>query len=203
MEPHLEALASQWNELESTTQSKGERLFDANRHLVIEQGCDDVDSYLADIESQIIVADVGTDLTTVNLNLNKQNQLETDIAVKRDQIAKLESEASQLKDPVQIEVIEKKKVAVQERINALEQPIQERRRNLDKAKRVHQFMRDVEDEQLWIQDRKPIAEDTNVGNSLQAVQTLQKKNQSLATEIDNHEPQVSAIGGDKIMCKGR
>ena len=43
---------------------------------------------------------------------------------------------------------------------------------------------------MWIQDRKPRAEDKNVGNSLQSVQTLQKKNQSLATEIDNHEPQV-------------
>lgn len=55
---------------------------------------------------------------------------------------------------------------------------------------MHQFLRDVEDETLWIQDRKPIAEDPNVGNSLQSVQNLQKKNQSLATEIDNHEPQV-------------
>lgn len=73
IEPRLEALTSQWNELESGTKAKGERLFDANRHIVIEQGCDDVDSYLAEIESQIIVADVGTDLTTVNLNLNKQN----------------------------------------------------------------------------------------------------------------------------------
>ncbi|XP_067941733.1 spectrin beta chain-like isoform X2 [Watersipora subatra] len=190
VEPRLEALASQWEDLESVTKAKGERLFDANRHIVFEQGCDDVDSYLADIESQIIVSDVGSDLTTVNLNLNKQNQLESDIVIKKEQITKLESEASQLKDPVQIDVIQKRKVAVQERINALEQPIQERRRNLDKAKRVHQFLRDVEDENLWIQDRKPIAEDKNVGNSLQSVQTLQKKNQSLSTEIDNHEPQV-------------
>lgn len=73
VEPQLEALQSKWDELEATTKSKGERLFDANRHIVIEQGCDDVDSYLAEIESQIIVDDVGTDLTTVNLNLNKQN----------------------------------------------------------------------------------------------------------------------------------
>ena len=64
------------------------------------------------------------------------------------------------------------------------------RRNLDRAKRVHQFLRDVEDENLWIKDRMPIAQDQNVGSSLQSVQNLQKKNQSLATEIDNHEPQV-------------
>lgn len=73
MEPRVESLVSQWQELEANTKAKGEKLFDANRHIVFEQGCDDVDSYLAEIESQIIVADVGTDLTTVNLNLNKQN----------------------------------------------------------------------------------------------------------------------------------
>lgn len=73
MEPRLNALATQWDELEDITKAKGERLFDANRHIVFEQGCDDVDGYLAEIESQMIVADVGTDLTTVNLNLNKQN----------------------------------------------------------------------------------------------------------------------------------
>lgn len=50
--------------------------------------------------------------------------------MKKDQIAKLESEAQQLKDPAQLDVIEKKKVAVQERINALERPIQERRYEL-------------------------------------------------------------------------
>ena len=31
-----------------------------------------MDSYLADIESQMITADIGSDLTTVNLNLGKQ-----------------------------------------------------------------------------------------------------------------------------------
>jgi len=43
------------------------------------------------------------------------------------------------------------------------------------AKRVHQFVRDVADELLWIEEKKPLAEDKNVGNSLQSVQHLQKK----------------------------
>lgn len=47
--------------------------------------------------------------------------------IKKEQLNKLESEAAQLKDPVQIEVMEKRKVAVQERIMALEVPLVERR----------------------------------------------------------------------------
>ena len=53
--------------------------------------------------------------------------------IKKEQLTKLESEAAQLKDPVQIDVIEKRKVAVQERINALEEPIQERRYAVSKT----------------------------------------------------------------------
>jgi len=35
----------------------------------------------------------------------------------------------------------------------------------------------VEDELSWIQDRKPTAESTDLGNSLTAVQNLMKKHQ--------------------------
>lgn len=49
------------------------------------------------------------------------------MVIKKEQLAMLECEVQNLKDPVQIETIEAKKVAVQERINALEAPIQERR----------------------------------------------------------------------------
>lgn len=54
--------------------------------------------------------------------------------IKKEQIGKLECEARQLKDPAQIEVIEKRKAAVQERINALDAPINERRKQLDRGR---------------------------------------------------------------------
>ena len=51
-----------------------------------------------------------------------------------------------------------------------------RRANLEKVKRIHQFMRDVEDEKLWIQEMMPRATSQNFGNSLLSVQLLIKKN---------------------------
>lgn len=42
---------------------------------------------------------------------------------------------------------------------------------------MYQFFRDVEDELSWIQDRKPVAESTDLGNSLTSVQNLMKKHQ--------------------------
>jgi len=69
-------LRQQWKELEDTTTDKGERLFDANRHVLYEQSVDDIDGWIKDIESQIVTEDVGHDLTTVNLLVQKQNILE-------------------------------------------------------------------------------------------------------------------------------
>lgn len=51
-------------------------MFDANRHVLYEQSVDDIDGWLKDIESQIVTEDVGHDLTTVNLLVQKQNVLE-------------------------------------------------------------------------------------------------------------------------------
>ena len=73
IQPRLDELARQWKDLEETTAAKGEKLFDANRHVLYEQSCDDIDGWINEIESQIITDDVGHDLTTVNLLVQKQN----------------------------------------------------------------------------------------------------------------------------------
>ena len=73
VQPKLDELTRQWQDLEDTTNRKGEKLFDANRHVVYEQSCDDIDGWMTEIESQIVTTDVGRDLTTVNLLVQKQN----------------------------------------------------------------------------------------------------------------------------------
>lgn len=44
-----------------------------DRHVLYDQSCDDIDGWINEIESQIVTEDVGHDLTTVNLLVNKQN----------------------------------------------------------------------------------------------------------------------------------
>lgn len=71
--PILVHLNDQWGELENTTKEKGEKLFDANRSVLYEQSCDDVDGWITQLESQIITEDTAKDLTTVNLMMQKQH----------------------------------------------------------------------------------------------------------------------------------
>ena len=73
------------------------------------------------------------------------------------------------------------------------EPLNIRRSQLEKAKMVHQFLRDLEDEKLWVAEKMPQATSTDYGNSLLSVQMLQKKNQSLRNEINNHRPYLDNV----------
>lgn len=47
--------------------------------------------------------------------------------------------------------------------------------------------------QIWVQEKLPLATSHDVGNNLQAVQTLQKKTNTLNAEVDGHVPQVEEV----------
>lgn len=73
------------------------------------------------------------------------------------------------------------------------EPLMDRRAKLERTKRLHQFLRDIEDEKIWISEKMLLAQSTNYGNSLLSVQMLQKKNKSLRNEIDSHEPRIISV----------
>jgi spectrin beta len=73
------------------------------------------------------------------------------------------------------------------------EPLMDRRAKLERTKRLHQFLRDVEDEKLWVAEKMPQAQSTQYGNSLLSVQMLQRKNNSLQNEIDSHEPRIISV----------
>lgn len=70
--PKIKDLEQQFDELGSMTKDKGERLFDANREVLIHQTCDDIDSWMNDLEKQIENEDTGNDLASVNILMQKQ-----------------------------------------------------------------------------------------------------------------------------------
>jgi spectrin beta len=78
------------------------------------------------------------------------------------------------------------------------EPLKIRRIHLDKAKAVQQFIRDVDDERIWIEERMPQATSTDYGDSLLSVQMLQKKNRSLRSDLDGHYPHF-----DDVINMGR
>ncbi|XP_078593456.1 spectrin beta chain, non-erythrocytic 1-like isoform X50 [Branchiostoma floridae x Branchiostoma japonicum] len=190
----LRQLQEQWDELENTTQSKAQKLFDANKAELFAQSCDDVDTWINDIDTQVKSEEYGHDLTSVNILLKRQQLLEKDVDIKRQQMLELQNQAEVLRNEGSIvDEVDGKRVQVEERFSQLEGPLSERRKMLEASKELHQFHRDVEDEKLWVAEKMPQATSRDHGNSLLNVQTLMKKNQSLRAEIDGHQPRIDEI----------
>ena len=70
--------------VQADTVEKGERLFDAKRADLYDQSCDDIDSFAHEIEAVMEnePMDELKDLTSVNIMMQKQQLIETQLAVK-------------------------------------------------------------------------------------------------------------------------
>ncbi|KAL1435039.1 hypothetical protein MTO96_001586 [Rhipicephalus appendiculatus] len=205
VEPKLQELEQQFNNLEDTTQAKGQRLFDDNRHVLYEQTCDDIDSWIDELESQVLVSETGQDLASVTTILQKQRDVENQMAQKARQVDALQGQAHYLEklDPNRAEELVTRRAVVEQRF-APPGPAEQRRRELLKKKEAYQFRRDVEDEKLWVAEKMPLVKSPDRGASLFGVQMLRKKEQSLRHEVDHHEPRVVAIceDGRRLAAEG-
>merc|ERR1719187_1199394 len=165
--PKLEDLGSQFEKLENDTHEKGERLFDAKRADLYDQSCDDIDSFARDIEAQIETEPMEElkDLTSVNIMMQKQHLIETQMLVKTQQLTELEDQATHLErmEPEKTEEIREKQRKLDERFGAIMAPIEARKSELLKKKETFQFKRDVEDENLWIEEKMSLASSQEVG----------------------------------------
>lgn len=174
--------------------------------MLYEQTCDDIDTWMADLEKQMVTGGTGEDLASVNILMQKQQMIETQMAIKAQQVSELGAQAEYLErmTPEKVEEIQQKKSAVEQRFEELKAPLVKRQRELEKKKEAYQFRRDVEDEKLWVADKMPLATSAEYGNSLFNVNMLKKKNQSLRTEIDNHEQRIHMVcnNGQKLIDEG-
>ncbi|XP_063053381.1 spectrin beta chain, non-erythrocytic 1 [Engraulis encrasicolus] len=190
----LALLQQQWRELEDTTQTKAQRLFDANKAELFTQSCADLDKWLGGLEGQIQSDDYGKDLTSVNILLKKQQMLESQVEVRQREVVELQSQAVALsQEGRDTEEVDGQRQVVEQKFKELLDPLLKRKNMLQASREIHQFNRDVEDEILWAEERMPIATSTDHGHNLQTVQLLIKKNQTLQKEIQGHQPRFDDI----------
>ncbi|CAL8259021.1 unnamed protein product [Lota lota] len=194
VQDQLGTLQTMWAELESTTQTKAQSLFDANKAELFTQSCADLDKWLGGLEGQIQSDDYGKDLTSVNILLKKQQMLESQVEVREREVGELQGQAQALRQEGQDgEEVDGQRDGVERKFMALQEPLKRRRENLVASREIHQFNRDVEDEILWVEERMALATSTDHGHNLQTVQMLIKKNQTLQKEIAGHQPRYDDI----------
>uniref|UniRef100_A0A667X541 Spectrin beta chain n=1 Tax=Myripristis murdjan TaxID=586833 RepID=A0A667X541_9TELE len=195
----LEGLQRQWEELEGTTRTKAQCLFDANRAELFTQSCSALDVWLKNLEGQLQSDDYGKDLTSVNILLKKHQMLEHQMDVREKEVQSLQSQALALsQEDAGLTEIDGQQRRVTDSFSKLQDPLKMRRQQLLASKEAHQFNRDLEDEILWVKERMPLATSTDHGKDLPTVQLLIKKNQTLQKEIQGHQPRI-----DDIHRRGR
>uniref|UniRef100_A0AAR2JVG9 Spectrin beta chain n=1 Tax=Pygocentrus nattereri TaxID=42514 RepID=A0AAR2JVG9_PYGNA len=177
----LATLQKQWQELESTTQTKAQCLFDANKAELFTQSCADLDKWLGGLEGQIQSDDYGKDLTSVSILSHPA------LLVRRCWRTRWRCEGKDTDE------VDRRRQVVEKKFQELLDPLMKRKNFLMASREIHQFNRDVEDEILWVEERMPIATSTDHGHNLQTVQLLIKKNQTLQKEIQGHQPRCDDI----------
>lgn len=208
-------LNKQWDDLQVTTRDKGEKLFDANRGILFEQSVDSIDIWIKEMEKHIQFTthkrfsgdgQDTSDLTTTNLLLDKQREIEAQLLARQKQVEELKQQAALLKEtePEKSDQIDKKRETIEEKFQSIVQPLEEKKKQLQQQKRMFQFLRDCEDEVLWIGDKMRLASSPDVGSSLVQVNMLQRKNDTLQKEVDNHEQLIQQVcqDGEKMINEG-
>uniref|UniRef100_A0A8C9Z8X2 Spectrin beta chain n=1 Tax=Sander lucioperca TaxID=283035 RepID=A0A8C9Z8X2_SANLU len=179
----LEDLQRQWEELEGTTRTKAQCLFDANRAELFTQSCSALDVWLKNLEGQLYSDDFGKDLTSIaKCHIILSNIVV--LSLYRCLSTKWRSERRRCNGQQR---------RVTDNFSNLQDPLELRRQRLLASKEAHQFNRDLEDEILWVKERMPLADSTDHGKDLPTVQLLIKKNQTLQKEIQGHQPRIDDI----------
>lgn len=93
------------------------------------------------------------------------------------QVTELESQADHLRKmtPDKTEEIEAKKLLVAKKFESIIQPLEARKKELLVKKEVFQFMRDVEDENIWIEEKMTVVTSEDYGSSLQVCHRIYYK----------------------------
>lgn len=191
----IEQLDESWTRLTEAVANKKKNLDQANRQQQFIRNVEDIDLWLNEVEAQTTSDDLGRDLNGVMNAQKKHNLLESDVQAHRDRIStfKTQADAFVREGHFDAPLLKQKQEQMLQRYILLEEPMQIKRNKLKDAYKLHQFLRNVEDEEDWIHEKESVAGSTNVGRDLIGVQNLIKKHQAISAEIVGHEPRIEEV----------
>ncbi|XP_030853592.1 spectrin alpha chain, non-erythrocytic 1 isoform X3 [Strongylocentrotus purpuratus] len=202
----LENLNGLWMELLNTSEQKSQKLTQATEAAVVTRNIEEIATSLTDFDAILGSDDIGKDLVSVQKLRAKLDMLESDIGVKETaiQATRMQTTNMAMASHFKADEISEKEKLVANKVEALRAPLQARKQKLEAAHRLHELLRDVDDEEAWIREKEPLASSTNRGRDLIGVQNLIKKHQALNTEVAGHEPRITMVckTGEQMLEEG-
>ncbi|MEQ2177746.1 Spectrin alpha chain, non-erythrocytic 1 [Goodea atripinnis] len=191
----LSALDEQWQFLVNKSAEKSQKLKEANKQQNFNTGIKDFDFWLSEVEALLASEDYGKDLASVNNLLKKHQLLEADISAHEDRLKDLNGQADSLmaSNAFDTSQVKDKRDAVNARFAKIKSMAAGRRAKLNESHRLHQFFRDLDDEESWIKEKKLLVGSEDYGRDLTGVQNLRKKHKRLEAELGAHEPAIQSV----------
>ncbi|KAG9477641.1 hypothetical protein GDO78_012912 [Eleutherodactylus coqui] len=191
----LAALADQWQFLVHKSAEKSQKLKEANRQQNFNTGIKDFDFWLSEVEALLASEDYGKDLASVNNLLKKHQLLEADISAHEDRLKDLNGQADSLMTSSAFDTsqVKDKRDAINDRFQRIKSMASGRRSRLNESHRLHQFFRDLDDEESWIKEKKLLVGSDDYGRDLTGVQNLRKKHKRLEAELAAHESAIQGV----------
>uniref|UniRef100_A0A8C6YII4 Spectrin alpha, non-erythrocytic 1 n=1 Tax=Naja naja TaxID=35670 RepID=A0A8C6YII4_NAJNA len=164
----LAALADQWEFLVQKSAEKSQKLKEANRQQNFNTGIKDFDFWLSEVEALLASEDYGKDLASVNNLLKKHQLLEADISAHEDRLKDLNGQADSLMTSSAFDTsqVKDKRDTINGRFQRIKNMAAGRRAKLNESHRLHQFFRDMDDEESWIKEKKLLVSSEDYGRDL-------------------------------------
>jgi len=203
VQARLASIADQWEYLTQKTTEKTVKLKEANKQRTYIAAVKDLDFWLGEVESLLTSEDSGKDLASVQNLIKKHQLVEADIQAHDDRIKDMNAQADSLIESGQFDAasIQEKRQSINERYERIKNLAAHRQARLNEANTLHQFFRDIADEESWIKEKKLLVGCDDYGRDLTGVQNLKKKHKRLETELASHEPAIQAVqeAAEKLM----
>lgn len=201
----LNTIDKQYQNLTTVTSEKSFVLKEASQLRSYNAAVKDIDFWLEEVESLLKPEDTGNDLATVQ-HLLKQHQLtEADVKAHEDRIKDMNNLADSLIQSGQFDSdsVQGKRQSINERYERLVNLAAYRRNKLNEKSTLHQFLRDIIDEESWIKEKKLLVSSDDYGRDLAGVQNLRKKHKRLEADLAAHNPNIKAVqdAGQKLMVE--
>ncbi|KAI6173416.1 Spectrin protein 1 [Aphelenchoides besseyi] len=156
----------------------------------------DLEFWLGEIETLLSSEDYGRDLPSIEFLLKKHQLIEADIASHADRLNEMDAQANSLLESEQFDQdqqIDERRNAIKDRYDHVKRLAADRRDKLNKALNVHQFLRDVDEEESWLREKKLLVSSDDYGHDLIGVHNLKRKHRRLDNELATHRPAVDLV----------
>uniref|UniRef100_A0A0K0EWJ5 Karst (inferred by orthology to a D. melanogaster protein) n=1 Tax=Strongyloides venezuelensis TaxID=75913 RepID=A0A0K0EWJ5_STRVS len=191
----LDEVGEGWSELKAKSANTLKLLKESYEVCQLQRKLGQLDKWMDQIEIDLSSDDHGKDVISVEALIKKHGTLQTEIIARKDIVNETVKNCLTAKEKGYENIDSLMILAdqVKNRYNALAEPCQIRKENLEDAYIYYSWVSQANDEIDWINEMVPKLSSNDYGDSLQAAQSLSKKHQILQQEVVARESALNEI----------